>query len=338
VNQESRSIAEFLKTSAAEGLLARLSDGRAHTHESLAEAMHCRVDHVPGAIALLRSAGLEVRGGAAGPLRLPGGLELLQADRVLEACGSAAEHLSAVNIALGLASTNDALLDQARAGAESGTVCLAEWQGAGRGRQSRRWISPLACSLYLSLLWRFRYRSPESNLGLRIGTASANCLTALGLRELSLKWPNDLQWRQMKLGGILIDGGASAPGFGYAVIGIGLNYRLPTRVRDGIQQPVTTLVDAMSRGCPSRNELAGKLLGQLVSTLQSIDSGEDVDWHRDWMHYDCTRGQRLRVSLPGGNEICGIGAGLRYDGALLVDDGSRIRSVLAGDVSVRVVR
>lgn len=54
-------------------------------------------------------------------------------------------------------------------------------------------------------------------LGVRDGL-----LEAAGIR-VGLKWPNDLVWRGLKLGGILCEAGGSGNGGRFAVAGIGLN-------------------------------------------------------------------------------------------------------------------
>ena len=52
-----------------------------------------------------------------------------------------------------IGSTNQYLLERTNT-LESGSVCIAEYQAAGRGRRGREWVSPFGANLYLSMYWR----------------------------------------------------------------------------------------------------------------------------------------------------------------------------------------
>jgi BirA family biotin operon repressor/biotin-[acetyl-CoA-carboxylase] ligase len=70
-----------------------------------------------------------------------------------------------------LVSTNDRLKALARGGAEEWTVVAADRQTGGRGREGRRWVSPVG-GLYLSVLLRPR-AEVASRLPLAAGVAVA---------------------------------------------------------------------------------------------------------------------------------------------------------------------
>jgi BirA family biotin operon repressor/biotin-[acetyl-CoA-carboxylase] ligase len=65
-----------------------------------------------------------------------------------------------------------------------------------------------------------------SALTLALGVAAARALESLGVDRVDLKWPNDLVWRDRKLGGVLVET-TSAGGRFVVVAGIGVNVRLP---------------------------------------------------------------------------------------------------------------
>ena len=118
----------------------------------------------------------------------------------------------------------------ARAGeSRAGTseVLLAEFQSAGRGRRGRAWLAPPGAGICLSLSWTFPEAPPELGaLGLVIGVCVLRALTALGVKDLALKWPNDLLLDGRKLGGVLIELRGESAGPACVVIGIGLNVAL----------------------------------------------------------------------------------------------------------------
>ena len=102
-------------------------------------------------------------------------------------------------------STNRYLLDEARAGAESGLVAVADHQTAGRGRFDRRWEAPPGSSLLVSVL----LRPVPVDAGHRAMTATALALAdaveAVAGFAPELKWPNDLVVGDRKLAGLLAE-------------------------------------------------------------------------------------------------------------------------------------
>src|SRR5215469_8518230 len=91
-------------------------------------------------------------------------------------------------------STNADLLAAARAGAEGGTVLVAEEQTAGRGRLDRSWQSQPGAALLFSVLLRPAGVPPSSRgwLPLLTGVAAASSIPATTGVDVSLKWPNDV--------------------------------------------------------------------------------------------------------------------------------------------------
>lgn len=121
-------------------------------------------------------------------------------------------------------STNDDVRSLACAGAPHGTAVCAREQTAGRGRRGHAWSSPRG-GLYLSVLLR-----PDVPVRLFSGLPAACALGTLrvlrddlGVRGLSLKWPNDLMLDGGKLAGILIEASSDGGCGGFAVCGVGLN-------------------------------------------------------------------------------------------------------------------
>ena len=95
----------------------------------------------------------------------------------------------------------------------------ADRQTAGRGRRGRAWGSP-AGNLALSLAYAPPGGPAEHALrSFAASLALHDALTALGVRGLGLKWPNDVLLGGGKLAGILLE----APRPGLLVVGIGVN-------------------------------------------------------------------------------------------------------------------
>ena len=93
-------------------------------------------------------------------------------------------------------STNADLIARAEGGADiDGSVLLAEYQNAGRGRHGRQWSAPPRAQIALSV-GVGAASVPRSGWGwlpLATGVAVADALTAVcGASAQGLKWPNDV--------------------------------------------------------------------------------------------------------------------------------------------------
>ena len=267
------------------------------------------------------------------------GLERLDQERILGGLTPAARaDVNRLEVHVTLDSTNCYLLTGARAGWASGAVCLAEQQTAGRGRQGRSWVTPCGASLAYSLLWRFA-GPPEalSGLSLATGLAVARVLKQAGVSEVRLKWPNDVWWRERKLGGILLESGGQAGDF-YVVAGIGLNLALPRDEAMAIDQPWVDLQEILPTATFSRNTLAAALISELVTTFSDFARQGFAELAAEWAQFDAVAGRGVSLYLPNGT-VTGIVRGVDATGALLLEtpDG-RIQPYLGGEIRLRLHR
>jgi BirA family biotin operon repressor/biotin-[acetyl-CoA-carboxylase] ligase len=231
-------------------------------------------------------------------------------------------------------STNSVLLDRAAAGAASGTVIAAEAQTAGRGRRGRTWAGALGGSLTFSVLWRFeRGAAGLTGLSLVVGLAVARALAALGAADVRVKWPNDILHRERKLGGILIELSGDALGPTAAVIGIGINVRLPDAVRSAIDQPVTDTVAAGAGA--DRNLLLAAVLRELAAVLDRFVAEGFGALEPEYRRLHALHDRPAVIALADGRRIPGFVRGTADDGALLLETASGLERFHGGEVSVR---
>lgn len=225
------------------------------------------------------------------------------------------------------ASTNTLLIARAEAGAASGTVVAARRQTAGRGRMGRAWHGDEAGSLAFSLLWRLPRGVSPGGLSLAVGVAVAEALKRLVVAGIGLKWPNDILREGRKLGGILIELTGTA-----AVIGVGLNVRLPTGLPPEVG-PEATALD----GDPDRNELLAALLVSLHGVLEEFGASGFAAVRDRWLALNAHAGAPVRVFSVSAPPVEGICVGVDVDGALLLRTGEGVERVVSGDVSMRPV-
>lgn len=188
-------------------LIKLLSDGQFYSGEYLGEQLQISRAAVWKKIRKLEDFGLVCHSVRGKGYRLEEGLQLLDAARLAQIVdGELGSHNLEIDLHAQVDSTNDLALDAARGTQSSGYVCLAEQQLSGRGRLGRRWVSPFARNIYLSMLWRFPAGAGSlEGLSLAIGVAVARALEKSSLQGLSLKWPNDVLLNGEKLAGILLE-------------------------------------------------------------------------------------------------------------------------------------
>ena len=324
-------------TELEQALLTLLADGAVHTERELVERLSAEPATLAQAVRALRDLGLEPRALPGDGYRLAEPLELLDRQRIAAGLSDDTRiRLSRLEVYPLLDSTNTYLL--ARAGEEwpGGAVCLAERQQAGRGRLGRSWVSPFGAGLFGSLLWRFDGQPAAlSGLSLATGIAVARSLRALGVTEVGLKWPNDVLWRERKLGGILLESGASA-GTLHVVAGIGLNVALPRQAALAIDQPWVDLREILGNGGVSRNRLAALLINELVEIFGRFEQGGFADLAQEWAGFDLMAGRRVRLRLPNA-AVTGIVRGVDASGALLLESADgRVNTYLGGEIGLRL--
>src|SRR5687767_4511291 len=192
-------------TSLSFRVLRRLADGDFHSGSALARDLDVSRGTVWNAVRAFEQAGLDIYRVRGRGYRLAEPVSLLGAAAIEQHAGAAASRfrLELLDVA---GSTNTLLMKRAGEGAPSGTVIAAEWQESGRGRLGRAWHAGVCGGVTFSLLWRFTQGAAAlAGLSLAAGVAVVRAVEKLGVRDVQLKWPNDVLWRGGKLAGTLIE-------------------------------------------------------------------------------------------------------------------------------------
>jgi BirA family transcriptional regulator, biotin operon repressor / biotin---[acetyl-CoA-carboxylase] ligase len=223
----------------------------------------------------------------------------------------------------------------AEQGAPDGTLVVADYQSAGRGRLDRRWQAPPGSSLLLSLVFRPAIAAHQvQQLTMLCGLGAAESMEAETGLAVGLKWPNDLEIGGAKVGGILTEVELSGVHVRYAVVGIGLNVNLePQELSGPMAARATSLSDKL--GSPvARLPLLWAMLLAVEARYLALGSGAQA-LHAQWARRLVTLGRTVTVAT-GDGAWEGLAEGVDADGALLVRraDG-RLERIIAGDVHVR---
>ncbi|MGI4804137.1 MAG: biotin--[acetyl-CoA-carboxylase] ligase [Janthinobacterium lividum] len=111
-----------------------------------------------------------------------------------------------------------------------GTVIMAEYQTAGKGQQQNGWHSEAGKNLTFSLLLFPDFLTADHAFSLlcAISLGVIKSLQKILGDQVLIKWPNDIYYKQKKLGGILIENLLAKRSIKQAVVGIGININQET--------------------------------------------------------------------------------------------------------------
>ncbi|WKJ89006.1 bifunctional biotin--[acetyl-CoA-carboxylase] ligase/biotin operon repressor BirA [Methylomonas montana] len=319
-------------------LLSLLADGRFHSGTELAQTLGISRSAVWKQQQVLAELGIELSAVSGKGYRLPRPLQLLEKQKIDQHLEAQTRQLfKQLEIHDQIHSTNTHLLEQAQRGGESGLVCLAEQQTAGKGRRGRQWVSPFGHNVYLSILWRFQGGPAAiAGLSLAMGVAVVRALRGLGIAEVGLKWPNDIYWRQRKLAGILIEVSGESSGPCHAVMGLGLNIYMPEHQAQGIEQDWVDLhgILANAMHC-QRNQIVAALLNQLLPVIAEFESRTLSGYIEEWRGYDCMQGKQVSIFMAE-QAYHGTVLGIDEQGLLLLAQADgQVRAFASGEVSFR---
>ncbi|PSL14357.1 BirA family biotin operon repressor/biotin-[acetyl-CoA-carboxylase] ligase [Marinobacterium halophilum] len=315
-------------------LLAVLADGAFHSGSELGRTLGISRSAVWKHMQRLQDLELELYSVKGRGYRLPGGLDLIDAEALAaQLCAlGVADRLQTVEVATEIDSTNARALQAMRSGVRTG-LYVAEYQHAGRGRRGREWLSPLASSLCFTLAWRFNSGvAALEGLSLAVGLALQQALARMGLEGVGLKWPNDLLVGEAKLAGILIELSGDAAGECQVAIGVGLNVALPTDLAEQLDQPCTDLRSLGFEG--QRTVLLSTLVAELVKVLHRFESGGFAQLRADWEAANVFQGRTVRL-VSGVHRYEGVCLGVTDQGGLRLETDKGHEVFHGGEVSVR---
>lgn len=247
--------------------------------------------------------------------------------------------LNQLEVFFDIDSTNHYLNVKSLDGAAGGYLVLAEQQTKGQGRRGRVWVSPFACNLYLSLLWRFQFGPAQMGcLSLYIAVAIVRVLNKLGVEDAGVKWPNDIYWKNKKLAGILLEMRGEANGPSAVVIGIGLNlnHSMVTDkvdVEKMIGQPWTNLETIINTKV-DRNQFTALVINSLFDVLNDVPDNQE-ELLQEWQEMDVLKGKDVDLHLAD-KVIQGKALGINQDGALKVLYENKEHIFHSGEVSIRL--
>lgn len=236
--------------------------------EMLAEKLQVSRTAVWKAIQSLRQEGYEIQAVTNKGYALDKASDVLSSEAIR--CGLEHPEVT-VQVFRDIPSTSQAMKQMALDGClPHGSVVAANEQTRGKGRKGRKFYSPKDSGLYLSVLL-YPEKTVKESLELTAEAAVAVCRAVEKCCKISLgiKWVNDLYLEEKKVCGILTEAVTDfeTGDIEFAVIGIGLNLKLP---KGGFPEEIREKAGAVLTGeeVVDRNRLAATIVNELLKETE----------------------------------------------------------------------
>lgn len=154
-------------------------------------------------------------------------------------------------------------------------IIIAEEQSKGRGRKGNKWFSPNSGNIYMTLFTENQLS--EDPASLITGVVCRNSIRNINERiNISLKWPNDILYKNKKVGGILVEKEHYEKKI-KTIIGIGINLSLKNKESSWGDLSEFNLQE-------QRNELVTEIINNLVRAFDKKNNNWKEEWLNACMH------------------------------------------------------
>jgi BirA family biotin operon repressor/biotin-[acetyl-CoA-carboxylase] ligase len=178
--------------------------------------------------------------------------------------------------------------------AAPGSVYFAHHQTAGKGQMGKNWETQAGVNLTMSVILDCSLLNISQQFALSVVAALAcfDLFSQYAGDETSIKWPNDLYWRDRKAGGILIENQVRGHIWQTAVVGIGLNLN-QTDFPASLKNPVSLKQITGKQENPVL--MAKELLVFLQTRYTALLRGESVNQLDEYNLHLYKRGEQVKL-------------------------------------------
>lgn len=205
------------------------------------------------------------------------------------------------------------------------TFVSADFQSAGRGRNNRNWKSEKGENLLFSLLIKDKALIDKfSSLSV---TSAFSIIKALNLEHLSIKWPNDIYYKDSKLCGILLEA-VTRNEIECLIVGIGLNVNQRDFVGEYKRTP--TSLYQITKQINDIEQLKQSIFNQIYTDFMNVKEG--YDFYNDIKEYDYLKDRKVYAEIN--NEVKQIKVlGIDSDYSLKVKQDNKTYNLSSGEIT-----
>lgn len=205
------------------------------------------------------------------------------------------------------------------------TFLSADYQSSGKGRGEHIWSSNAGENLLFSFVIKDKKIINEYKiLSLSIASIITRYLESIKLKNVSIKWPNDIYINDKKVCGILLQGNIS---LGYIIVGVGLNVN--QKKFDGLT--ATSLSNELNIPL-SLKKIKRKLFSQIRRDLGFVRY-----FPRFLLEYAKARNYLMNKEVSyeiNNKKYQGVVQGINDDASLLISNDGKIETIDCGEVFI----
>ena len=164
--------------------------------------------------------------------------------------------------------------------AEHGTVVYTDRQTAGRGQRGNSWESEPFKNVTMSILLRPKNVAPNQQFWLsEISALAVERVLSKYIGNVSIKWPNDIYYKDFKICGMLIEHSLSGGKINYTIPGIGINVNQRVFLSDA-PNPIS-LANVLGHEVPTSEILDG-IVDEILTMCDLLpDKADEI--HREFL-------------------------------------------------------
>lgn len=164
--------------------------------------------------------------------------------------------------------------------AEHGTVVYTDRQTAGRGQRGNSWESEPFKNVTMSILLRPENVAPNQQFWLsEISALAVERVLSKYIGNVSIKWPNDVYYKDFKICGMLIEHSLSGGKINYTIPGIGINVNQRVFLSDA-PNPIS-LANVLGHEVPTSKILDG-LVDEILTMCDQLPE-KATEIHREFL-------------------------------------------------------
>lgn len=213
-----------------------------------------------------------------------------------------------------------------------GTVLFAEYQEAGHGRWSRKWVAPSKKALLFSIYLTPDCAAEQNHLFTIIMALSVvQAVYQIDKVKLDIVWPNDIYYDGKKLAGVLTECVYTGSSVRLVVVGCGMNIH---QINDELSLDQTRKgisLDLVTNYRHDRSLIAASILNQFEGYYSDLLNGNIQSLIHLWESYCSMMHQTVQVRLEG-ETVEGEMVGIDHRGNLILKQNNETFILKDGDV------
>lgn len=207
----------------------------------------------------------------------------------------------------------------------------ADYQTAGKGRNDRNWSSSKGKNLMFSLLLKDPKKIKHYKaISIVSAYSIVKVLESYGIKDLKIKWPNDVYVGDDKICGILLEA-VSSNTVECLIVGVGLNVNEKTFEGEYLHRPIS-MYQILSSETDIR-KLKEDVFKEFENNIESLTEGHD--FYDEIIRYDYLQGKEVYTILDNEKKKIKV-LGIAEDYSLKIQDGGTIRNIESGEITFHV--